>query len=73
VAGWFPIIRDLLGKTVAVPALDSSRSSIQVLLTGMVAIEARRGHIWMMRRSGCAYGAGCRQALDAVGIPYAVA
>ena len=48
-------------------------SSTQTPLTGTVAIEALRGHAWVMSRSGCGYRAVLKRTLEAAGIPFTVA
>src|SRR5712691_4901981 len=48
-------------------------SATQTPLTGMVAIEALRGHAWVMSRSGCGYRAVLKRTLEAAGIPFTVA
>jgi DNA-binding transcriptional LysR family regulator len=42
-------------------------------LTGTVAIEALRGHAWVISRSGCGYRAMLKRTLEAAGIPFTVA
>ena len=48
-------------------------SSTQTPLTGTVAIEALRGHAWVMSRSGCGYRAVLKRTLEVAGIPFTVA
>jgi len=48
-------------------------SSTQTPLTGTVALEALRGHAWVMSRSGCGYRGVLKRTLEAAGIPFTVA
>jgi len=48
-------------------------SSVQTPLTGTVALEALRGHAWVMSRSGCGYRGVLKRTLEAANIPFTVA